>query len=310
MQQDGLNLDLFPSSPVNQLLLTEAYVLGADGILFKDAAVTVDELKARIAGRFQQDGNNFVARDVTITDVDPQRFGVPAHINLTALRAHFDRIEPGWPVVAELAFDLNGQRVTGRAMLPDLDQLQPGTSFPLKWHVTVPGGGAVEFDGVAALPVDSGTLELAAGWSAAGKLRLTTDSLREAATWLKFSVPQAQAYNAADFNADVTFDGKSLEFANAKASFDATKATGDLMIDLAGERTLVKGDLSLDSIDTKRYLSVEVPIAAAGRPDQLESLPAASPPYEITLLPLKPSLEAVLAEGSGPQLEALAPGPA
>ena len=285
--------------------------VGADGILFKDAAVTVDELKARIAGRIQQDGDSFVARDFTVTDVDPQSFGVPAHINLTALRAHFDRIEPGSPVAAELAFDLNGQRVTGRATVPDLDQLQPGESFPLKWHVTVPGGGALEFDGEAALPVASGTLEQAAGWSAAGKLRLKTDSMREAASWLKFSLPQTDAYNAAEFNADVTFDGQSIKFAGANASFDATQATGDLMIDLAGERTSVKGAFNLDSIDTERYLGAGLSGAAAAavRPDQLEGLPAASPPYEITLLPLKPSLEAVLAGGSGSQLEALGPVP-
>ncbi len=284
---------------------------GADGVLFNDANVKLDEFKARIAGRVQQKGEGFVARDLTITDVDPRKFGVPSHINLTALSAQFDYIERGSPVTAELSFDLNGQSVVARATVPDLDDVRPGKRFPLKGHVTIPGGGTVDFDGVAVLSAEGGSQEQVPSWAAAGKLRIKTDSVRESAGLLKFSLPQNDAYNAADLHADVTFDGKNVKIAGAKASFDATEATGELLINLAGNRTLVKGALSLDSIDTKRYLSAGETGAAVsvGTSAQLERARAGSPPYEVTLLPLKSSLESVLAGGAGPQLEALAPVP-
>jgi uncharacterized protein involved in outer membrane biogenesis len=285
--------------------------LGAKGILFKDAVVSIDEMTARIAGRIEQKGDDFTARDFTISDLDPKRLGVPERIDLKALRAHFDIVERGAPLTTQLEFDLNGQRVTGRATVPDLDLVQSGKHIPLKARFTVPGGD-VEFDGEAALPPTGGTLEQADSWSAIGKLGLKTDSVRETASWLKFTLPQNNAYNAAEFEGDLTANGKSIKIADAKASFDATEASGNLVINMAGERTLVTGALSLDSIDTKRYLGAGGvgTAVSSGMPDQLERTVAVSPPYQVTLLPLKPSLEALLAGGAGPQLESLAPVPA
>ena len=280
--------------------------LGEKGVLLKDAVIKFDELTARIAGRIEPKGDDYVARDFTIAGLDPTRLGIPERIDLKALTAHFEKIERSAPITAQLEFYLNGQRVKGRATVPDLDLLQPGKRTPLNGRFTVPGGD-VEFDGQAALPAAGGTLEHASSWVATGKLRLKTDSVRETASLLKFSLPQSDAYNAAEFDGDVTVDGKSIKFAEAKASFDATEATGDLVIDVAGEHTLVTGALSFDSIDTKRYFGTrnKGAVVPGGMPDQLEGTSAARPPYQVTLLPLKPSLEAHLAGGVGPQLQSL-----
>ncbi|MFA9475373.1 MAG: AsmA-like C-terminal region-containing protein [Filomicrobium sp.] len=281
--------------------------LRPDAILIKDAVVQVDAMTARISGRAEKQAEGFVARDITIADFDPKHLGLPERTDLKALTVRVERIEPGAPVNAELMFSYNGQPVSGRATLPELERVKPGQHMPVEGRLAVPGG-QLEFDGEIAWPAAASDLERATKWAASGKLGFKTDSLRKTARWLRIPLPEAGAFHAAKLDGVVEAQGQSVRIENVRATIDESVATGGVSIDLSGERTAIVGELNINAIDTKRYFgSSEVAPAVSIAPSaQLEST-AANAPYEVALLPLKPSLEAYLADASGPQPAALTP---
>lgn len=266
----------------------------ADSVTLSGADVKFKEMAAKISGVFQVPGEAFAARDVTVDGLDTARLGVPENLQLAGLKASIAHMKSGEPVTTDFEMSLNGEPVSGTATVPDLDLITaPGAEpIPVKGTVEVPGG-SIEFDGKASLP-GTGELESAAGWAAEGRLKLKTDSVRKTAGLLGVELPEGDVFHATQFEGDVTATGTSIAVANMSATLDGTAASGNFAVDYSAQRPAVTAKLDVDKIDTARYAGAE---AAPVQVAQLES--AAAPPYELILVPLKASLEAYLAKGTG-----------
>ncbi|KUO63163.1 MAG: hypothetical protein APF80_14060 [Alphaproteobacteria bacterium BRH_c36] len=282
------------------------YETGA--IVLQDAHVELADLKANVDGRFAVAGNAYVGRDVTIKGFDVRRFGLPEGVELADPIARFDRLEAGAPVSATLDFILNGEPLSGTASVPDLALLtaaNPADPLPVKADFAVPGG-RIAFDGRVTSGAKAGVGESVHDWTAAGQLNVKADSARKMSSWLGLELPKNDAYETALFYGEVAASPKFVSARNVAAKFDQTAVAGDFSVDLASQRPVVTGKLSLDRIDTARYFAASpAPVEVARHAAAPEP---AAPPYEILLEPLKPSLEAHLASADAAGPAAHAPG--
>lgn len=287
------------------------YETGA--VVLQTADVELADLKANVDGRFETAGKTYVGRDVTITGFDPRQFGLPEGVELTSPTARFERLQAGAPVNAALEFSLNGEPVTGTAIVPNLDLLtaaKPAEPLPVKVDFAVPGG-TIAFDGKVSSGAKAGAAANVEGWSAAGRLNLKADSARKMSGWLGVTLPENDAYKTALFYGDITAGAHGVSARDVSAKIDQTAVAGGFAVDLTNERPTVTAKLSLDKIDTARYLAASPKPVEVARRAAAPEVPA--PPYEISLVPLKPSLEAYLAgadKAPGPAAHAPAGSPA
>lgn len=274
------------------------------GFSLAGARARLDRIEAEVTGSFSPYGDTFAARDLKIAGLDPAAIGIPADLGMGPLTVAIAVLKEREPVSADVAFALNGEDVAGRIALPAPETLTPGAPVDLRAELDIPGGTA-NFEGTVIPPVEAeaGAQQATPGWSAKGRAGLQTNSARRTAAWAGMELPGAEGtFAAAGLDADVSLSANSVEFSDATLSVDETKAEGGLAIDLAGDRPKLSGTLKLDKIDTARYSAGTGEIQVA----QLEA--AAPAPFELELEPLKPSLEAYLAQGTGgpsAQLESL-----
>lgn len=265
-----------------------------DEISIRNAAIKFEGAEARVSGRVEKAGSDYSATEVVVAGLDPKVLGLPENARISNLEARIARLQKGEPVEADLEFSMNGEAVSGRATVPNLDLLtgDPGEPFPAKGSFTIPGG-KIEFDARISRPGKS-ELESASGWTLEGHVTMTTDSMRKTAGLLALELPEGDGFGAGQFEGEVAADARSITASDAKASLDGTAATGSVSIDFSAEKPVVSAKLDIDKLDTAPYLyGSEKTVQVA----QLESTPAA--PYELHFAKLEPSLEAYLAKGSG-----------
>jgi uncharacterized protein involved in outer membrane biogenesis len=265
-----------------------------DEISIRDADINFDGTTAKVSGRIEKSGPDYSAREVVVAGLDPKVLGLPENARISNLEARFARLQEGGPVEADLEFSMNGEPVSGRATVPNLDLLTgpSGEPFPAKGSFAIPGGG-IEFDARISRPGKS-ELESASGWALNGHVRMTTDSARKTAGLLALELPEGDGFGAAEFEGEVAADARSIAVSDAHIALDGAAATGSVSVNLSAEKPVVSAKLDIDKLDTAPYLyGGEKTVRVA----QLESAPAA--PYKLYFAKLKPSLEAYLAKGSG-----------
>ena len=260
-------------------------------ITFENSAVTAGELKANFGGRIEQGGETLALTSVELGDLTAPKTGPMSILALDQLRLNIDRLQSGAPLKADVAFMHNDKPVTGVVQVPDLDMLA-GKAPQAVAAFTVPGG-QVEFDGSLV------------GGDASGKIKFAADAPRETASWLGVTLPDGEGYQTVELSGDIVSTEHTVEITNSKFKLDGSNGGGYLGLDFSGDQSVVSGKVTVDAIDSARYV--------AGGADGPQPMPAASPstttvaqlesapqaPYQIEFEPIKPTLEAHIAAGTG-----------
>lgn len=288
----------------------------AGGVIeIADAATQIDQVGFVLGAQIKTDEDLPSASNVTVANLDPSKlFELPSGVEVKNVAAKIDEVAFGAPVKSELEFDLNGEPVKGSATLAEIAQLTRPGPVRLNAAFEIPGGN-LEFFGdfpspakggpAAAAPAEDAQLEsVKAPKAIQGILKLKTASARRTAAWLGVELPQGRGYNSLEFDGDVSIASNRVRLGQLKAKLDDTTASGDVTVDMSGERRVVSGKLNLDKLDSGLYLGADS--KAGGGSDgtkvaQLESLAAG--PYQLVLEPLKPSLEAYVAGAAGGPLK-------
>ncbi len=262
-----------------------------------DAAIQLGEVGFTLGARLKTDADPPSVHDITLSNIDPNMFvELPEGITVGEVTAKIDEFSLGKPLKSDLEFKLNEEPLTGTATLSEVAQLTRPGPVRLNASFAIPGGN-LEFFGDFPSPAEGGPLESAGAAKAVqGILKVKTASARRTAAWLGVEVPQGQGFNSLKFDGDVSIAADRVRLAQMKAKLDETAASGEVVVDMSGERRSVSGKLVLDKLDTGLYFgsgSAGNKAAGGRQVAQLESVAPA--PYQLLLDPIKPSLEAYVA---------------
>jgi uncharacterized protein involved in outer membrane biogenesis len=272
-----------------------AYLPGA--VIFENSTVELAQMKANVGGRVELGGDTVALTSVEFGDFARLDDGAKTLLDLQQLRMTIDRIQSGAPLKAQFAFMHNGKPVSGSAQVPDLDMLLDGTKTPVvKAAATIPGG-QLDFDGEI----------FGGGEKAIGMVSFAGDAPRETAAWLGVSLPDAQGYKSLQVEGDVVATSRTIVIKDSKFKLDRTSGSGDIAVVFSAERASLNGAVVMDAIDTAAYVEGSGPVATSmavpaedrrGAPAQLAASELDAP-YQLDLEPVKTSLEAYLASGTG-----------
>jgi AsmA protein len=158
---------------------------------------------------------------------------------------------------------------------------------PATTGVAIPSGlvlssrhGKLEFKGDVA----------AADAALKGRVNGSGPSLRELASWLGRDLPNANGFGKFEFEANMLAQAGLVDLTNLRLSLDGSTADGGVKLDLAATRPMLSGGLSLDRLDTARYMGHAN--QARSTAPVLESTSGTG--VEVELLPVKQSLAAYL----------------
>jgi len=146
-----------------------------------------------------------------------------------------------------------GERVLVDGGVGSLEALLAGASAPTT--MTMQSGPlTASFDGA-----------IATGGSLEGDIDLSIPSLRALSSWLAKPLPaDSQAPEAVTVKGRLAMAGDRIDFTGAEVTADALRATGDLGLDLSGERPRVSANLAADMLDLNPYLPQTETEQAAG----------------------------------------------
>ena len=133
----------------------------------------------------------------------------------------------------------------------------------------------VSFDATAALPADKrasprwplkaslkgdlleasfdGHLDASEDLQLSGQTEVTTPSLRRAVRSFGVPVPAAEGLNASTIKGQMTWARRILAVDKARITVDGNEATGNLALNLAGDRPLFDGTLAFSALDLTPY---------------------------------------------------------
>jgi AsmA protein len=152
----------------------------------------------------------------------------------------------GWrkgQLAAKGSFSVRGQRVSFDAALTLPSDKQKASRWPLKALLK---GDVLEatFDGHLSVSED---LQLS------GETAIATPSLRRAVRAFGVPVPAADGLNASSIKGQMTWARRIVAVEQAKVTVDGNEATGNLALNLAGDRPLFDGTLAFSALDLTPY---------------------------------------------------------
>ncbi|MCH9806728.1 MAG: AsmA family protein [Alphaproteobacteria bacterium] len=272
-----------------------AYLPGS--VIFQNTSVDLTAIKANVGGRLELGRDALAVSAIEFGDFVRLNGGPKTFLDLDQFRMTIDRLQPGSPLKADFAFFHNDKPVSGSVRIADLDMLTDREKTPVaKAIVSVPGG-KLEFDGSL----------LGGGETVVGKFRFSSPDLRQTATWLGVPLPDATGYRTLALDGDATATTDRIDVSNSKFKLDEVNGAGDFNVDLSGKKAAVRAKLDIDAIDTAGYLAIDGGEGARGvegdrRAPSALTEAAPSPPYDLDLEPIKPTLEAYLGAGAnGPR---------
>jgi AsmA protein len=151
----------------------------------------------------------------------------------------------GWrkgQLTAKGSFAVRGQRMSFDATLA-----LPSDKKALRWPLKVSLKGDVLeaiFDGHVSVSED---LQLS------GQAEITTPSLRHAVRAFGVPVPPADGLNASSIKGQMTWARRIMAIEKAKVTVDGNEATGNLALNLTGDRPLFDGTLAFSTLDLTPY---------------------------------------------------------
>ena len=245
-------------------------------------------------------------RSVTLTSsgIVDERAGLPAAIRsagslsvlpLTDVSLALPELAMARPIEAEVAFQWNGDRVSGRTRLPPPDMLAlsitPDSAIPRP-----PVATTFALTGKNADVAFEGEIATGAALRFTGRTTAKTPSLVALSNWLGIAFP-AQASGALTVSGDLDATTQRTTLTNGRIEHEGTVVDGALTVDLAGARPVVSGRLSSDRIDANPYFGWPSPPAATSRGVSATSSgpDAAAPPVQTSPpVPVKDALKAYM----------------
>jgi AsmA protein len=173
-------------------------------------------------------------------------------VNVTAADGSLESISDieaelsGWrkgAVAAKGSFTVRGQRVSFDATLALPTEKRAPPRWPMKASLK---GEILEatFDG---------HLDAAEDLQLSGQTEIKTASLRRAVRSFGVPVPAAEGLNASSIKGQITWARRIVAIEKAKVSVDGNEATGNLALNLTGERPLFDGTLAFSALDLTPY---------------------------------------------------------
>jgi AsmA protein len=152
----------------------------------------------------------------------------------------------GWrkgQLTARGSFTVRGQRIALDATLALPADKRAPARWPLKASLK---GDLLEAS-------FEGHLDASEDLQLAGQTEVTTRSLRRAVRSFGVPVPPAEGLNASSIKGQLTWARRILAVENAKVAVDSNEATGNLALNLAGDRPLFDGTLAFSALDLTPY---------------------------------------------------------
>ncbi len=117
-------------------------------------------------------------------------------------------------------------------------------------------GGKSELGAKIVAPVMNasfdGTIDAGSG-AISGGIEFKTASAQRLAAWFGVTLPKVQGFGPLTLSGDMRSSVGKIAFTNAKVVLDDVHGSGNLTLDTARAKPLVKGDFTLDRLDVNRY---------------------------------------------------------
>jgi AsmA protein len=152
----------------------------------------------------------------------------------------------GWrkgQLTAKGSFAVRGQRVSFDATVALPGEKRAPVRWPLK--------AAVKGEGLEA--AFEGHLNVSEDLQLAGQTEIAATSLRRTLRAFGVPVPAAEGLNASAIKGQMTWARRVVAVEKAKVTVDGNEATGNVALNLAGERPLFDGTLAFSALDLTPY---------------------------------------------------------
>lgn len=240
-----------------------------------DAAATVDAPAAPTQGIAGQAGTSLPSSlrlgDVRIVDgtlsYSDERSGTREE--LTAINVALTLDDLSAPLAAEGSLVARGEKLPFKARITSIAALLAGQ----------PSDASISLASSRLTAGFEGKLEIAAAFTATGRIEAEAASLRRLAKWASGAdLPRGDTFGAMRIEAELAYTPGRAALTGLKLALDGSNATGDLTVTTSGARPHLQADLQVDRLALARYLGT----AKAGKKRKGEAAAAKSEPGDAT----------------------------